>query len=573
MLWALSLAGAVHAAVPLGALSLEDDDGGCISEGETAQWTWGAITGGSGAAFTGTNGWALALGGGYLNDTRDTLTCPAIDLSGAARPVLEFAQWYDLQAGDSAWIEVDGRAGWTAVTPVYASAGAWSGASSGWVETAVDLTGLGSPLAVRWVFEADTAGVGGGWFVDDVAYWDGDPIAPSIESVEVLEDTEAILEDRVVHATVREDVALQSVELRYVCDGGETVSVPMTGADEAWEGVIPGQVTDTTVAYQVWASDGENEAVSVETSFRYYLAAPLDLRLDAERPVGQTVPLVWTAPESVQEVTGYRLYRDGVQIDEVATTSADAAVTGGLDTFTVRATYSLGEGDASESLEILGAVPSVTDLTPAEGWPGDHMRSVLTGQYLLLTDGEVEVTLGEGILVALTVYDVDCAELDLQIDSEAEPGERALVVRSPSGEVTVADAFTVLDGEDRPRLLGDALTARQGEQITLELHYLGEMATTSPTVDLGPDVVIDNAAAAAGVVTVTCTISGNAPLGDRDVVVDDGVRYFEGSTFTVLNGTTQATGCGVGVGGGWKAMLLALAWMGTRARGGGRRDS
>ena len=545
MLWlALLLApGQAGAAVLLGGLDFAAGDGSCVSEGETAQWSWGAITGGPGSGFDGANGWALNLGGGYLNDTVDTLTCSGIDLSGATRPVLVFHQWFDLDLGDTASIQVDDGSGWQTLTPVYMSAPEWSGYSGGWVATYVELEAFAAPFALRWVFTADASGVGAGWFLGSPSWWDGDAIAPDIESVDQLTDTEDVNLPQTVNAQVRDDTALVDVLLRYSLDGGAPVDVQMTGSGDGYSASIPGQRADTTVVYQVVARDAENESVSDAVTFRFYLPAPQDLHLDAERAIGHTVPLAWSAPGSTHLVSGYRVYRDGDLVAESSGPSAEAPVTGGLDTFTVTAVYGDGQGDASEPLDLVAAVPTVIGLDPDEGWPGDHVRLQLTGEYLLLADGDVTASLGDGVSVSVEVRDVDSAVLDVEIDDGALAGPRDLTLSTASGETVGAMAFTVLDGADRPRLVAEDITLHQGEEATVTFSYVGEMATSTPGVDMGEDIVVQSVSASAGTVSVTCAVSGAAALGDRTVVVDDGVRLFDGVTLTVLNSTTQGTGC------------------------------
>lgn len=549
--------GRALAAVPLGGLDFQADGAGCLSEGETAQWTWGAVGGGPGAGFDGSNAWALSLGGGYLNDTVDTLTCSGIDISGAARPVLAFPQWFDLDLGDTASVQADDGSGWQTLMPLYMSDAAWTGASGGWVTTYVDLGGLGSPLAIRWVFAADTSGVGAGWFLGSPTWWDGDAVAPEIASVDRLEDTEDVNVPRTVTSTVRDDTALVEVLLRYAVDGGASVDVPMTAEGDTFRAELPGERADTTVAYQVVARDAENESVSDPVSFRFYLPAPKNLELDADRAIGQAVPLTWDPPGSTHLVSGYRLYRDGELVAEADGPPVDAPVTGGVDVFTVTAVYGDGQGDASDPLEVVAAVPEVTGLDPSEAWPGDHVRLELTGSYLLLADGQVTASLGDGVAVTVQVRDVDSAVLDVEVDAAAAPGPRDLVLQTPSGETVQAMAFTVLDGADRPRLVAEDITLRQGEVATVTFAYVGEMATSTPAVDLGDDIVVESVTAVDGTVTVSCAVSGAAALGERALVVDDGVRLFDGVTVTVLNATTQGTGCASAPAPG--ALALALA--------------
>lgn len=556
------------AAVPLAGWEFEDDDAGCIAEGETAQWEWGEVTGGPGAAFSGARAWALSLDGGYLNDTVDTLTCPTVDLSAAHRPVVQFEQWFDFVAGDSGYIEVDDGSGWRAVSPVYATGPDILGESGGWVTASVDLSGALGPVALRWVAVADASGVGGGWFIDDVRWWDGDPIAPQIDNLEVLGDTDAVNVARTVTATVRDDVELTSVVLRYVVDGGPAQEVVMVADGDVWTGGLPGEQPDTTVAYQVLARDGENETVSAAVSFRYFLQAPDNLHLDTDRAVGHTLPLAWEPPFSGHIVEGYRVYRDGQLVAEATTNSADVPVTGGTDSFTVTAVYGEGEGDPSSPLELTASIPIVTGLSPDEGWPGDHLHVGLTGAYLLLTDGLVTATLGEGISVGVSIRDVDAAVLDVQIAGDAVPGERDLVLETPSGETTAPGAFMVLDGDQRPRLDEAELVVWQGDTTTLDMTYVGDMATTEPSVDLGSDIVIDSATAENGGLTVKCVVSGDAAIGDRAVTVDDGVRIFDGATLTVRNSSPQGTGkgCASVPSGGLVAAVAAGAMLLARQR-------
>ena len=535
--------GVAQAATPLVELGFDGDDGGCVAGGETAQWMWGAVSGGPGAGYTGPNAWALNLGGGYLNDTTDTLTCPAVNLSGAARPVLQFAQWYALDSGDTAHLEVDDGSGWQALTPIYASEPSWTSTSDGWIHTAFDLSGLSNPLTARWVFAADAAGTADGWFVDDVVFWDGDPVAPRIDWVDVLADTEGIGEASVVTAMVRDDVALAAVSLRYAIGTEQPVIVPMTHVEGVYRGEIPGQAPDTWVVYAVVALDASNTTVSDPVAFRYYLAAPRNLRLDADRAVGHTVPLRWDAPDTTQVVSGYRIFRGDALVATSLSTAADVEVTGGTDTFTVRAVYGLDQGDASQPVSLTASIPQVTSITPASAWAGDHVRLNLSGAYLLLTEGEVSASLGEGTTVSVRVRDVDAAVLDVAIDASAPAGARDLTLLTPSGETVAPAVFEVIAGSERPQLLPAELRARQGQASHAEIAYVGAMARPDPTIDLGADVVVGAVRAEDGVLVVDFTVAGDAAVGSRAVTVDDGVRVYDGVTLQIDDAQLQATGC------------------------------
>lgn len=535
--------GMARAATPLVELGLDVDDGGCVAGGETAQWAWGAVRGGPGAGYSGSNAWALNLGGGYLNDTTDTLTCPTVNLSGATRPVLQFAQWFALDVGDRGYVEVDDGSGWRSLTPIYASEPYWSSSSGGWVQTAYDLSGLGSVLTVRWVFAADASGIADGWFIDDVVYWDGDPVAPRIDRMDVLADTESIGVPSLVTASVRDDLALTGVSLQYAVGAGLPVILPMAQVEGVYQAEIPGQAPDTSVVYAVIALDASNTTVSVPVTFRYYLAAPGNLRLDADRAVGHTVPLRWDAPETSQVVTGYRVFRGDTAVASPLSTAADVAVTGDADTFTVRALYGLEQGDASAPLSLTASVPQITSISPALAWAGDHVRVDVYGEYLLLAEGKVSASLGEGTTVLTSVRDVDAAVLDVAIDAAALPGQRDLTLITPSGETVAAAAFEILDGADRPQLVPAEFSASQGEAGQIPIAYLGALARPEPTVDLGADIVVGAVLADSGTLTVYFTVSGDAAIGSRAVIVDDGVRIYDGVTLHIEDAQLQATGC------------------------------
>ncbi len=562
---------AAHAATLLSGTDFEADDGGCVAGGETAQWAWGAVTGGSGSAFDGSKAWALNLAGGYLNDATDTLSCPAVDVTGAVRPVIQFEEWYDLDVGDYGSLEIGDGTTWSPVAAVYTGPETtFTGSSGGWRAASVDLTGWTGPVALRWVMAADVSGVGGGWFVDDLTYWDGDPVAPAILALTSLGDTDAVDVAREVDATVRDDVALQSVTLRYALDSADPVDVPMSHASgDGYTAEIPGEGPGTTVTWEVLATDGTNVTTSSPQTFRYFLEAPTNLRLDEPRAIGPTVPLTWDPPTTPHVVDGYQVSEGGVVVARSTRTGAQVPVTGGDDVFTVAAVYGEGAGDASEPLTVTASIPAVNGLTPAEGWPGDHLHVALTGVSLLMVEGAVTATLGDGVSVGVSVRDVDNAVLDVQIADAAAPGARDLVLTTSVGNTTVAGAFTVLDGTDRPQLVAADLTVRQGEKARLAIGYVGTMATTSPTVALGDGIVVDAVSVGAGTLQVDVTVAGDAALGDRTVTVDDGVRVFGGVTLTVKNSTTQGTGhtCSTAPGDAGVGLGILAAVLAFRRRG------
>jgi len=576
----LLVAGAL--ATTLVSWDLDSSDGGFVASGEAGQWAWGEVTNGPESGYTGTAAWATGLTADYLNDTTDYLEIPLPDLSAASRPALSFAHWYEIAAGDVAWVEVDAGNGWVRYAPTYGypSEGGWTGSSGGWGRVGVDLRGLGPTPRLRLGFLADAAGVGAGWFVDDVSVSDGDVTPPRLDGLTRWVDTQDVDGPYVVQVWVEDDVAVVEVDLRWSVDGGPEVVSRMSLSEGTWSAEIPGQAPDTVVAYRVSANDGLNEAMEPALGtidFRVYLPAPTGLRGPGSRVVGSTVTLEWTAPDAEREVQGYRVYRGELVVADVETTWAEVAVTGGGDdVYTVRAVYDVGEGDASEPVEIDAAVPSLGAPTPAEGFPGERLRLALRGEYLLMVQGQVGVELGEGIeVVAVDVRDVDRAWVDIEIAAAAGVGPRALRVQSGSGEVELAEAFAVRDPADRPRLASVTPDrVRQGEVVELEVELVGGLAA-DPVVDLGEGVVIEAVERIdADTVRVRVAVAPGAPVGPHPLTLDDGVRRYEGVEVEVrdvaltVGGTCRTASAAAGAPAGLLAALLLLA-----RRRSGRRTS
>lgn len=574
LLAALALAGELHR------WDLDADDGGFQSYGETAQWAWGPVAAGPGAGWDGANAWAVGLSGPYLNDTVDYLELPSFDLSGAASPVLTFRHWYALAAGDAGWVEVDVGGGWTAVQPIYGypTAQGWSGESEGWTLGAIDLAGFGTSPSVRLAFRADAAGVDDGWYVDAVGIYDGDVVPPKVAALDALPDTEDLDGPYLVGAAVSDDVAVASVSLRWSVDGGVEITTAMAPAGpDRWEGVIPGQAPGSVVSYRVAASDGQNQAdhpVGDPLSFRVYLAAPEGLTAPEGRWVGTTVPLAWSAPDSRHPVLGYAVYRGTERVAETTASAADAPVTGGADVFTVRAVYEAGEGDPSEAVTVTAAMPTVDPLSPADGYPGDRLRVTVTGDYLLLADGEVEVSLGEGVTVErVDVREVDRAYVELAIAADAAAGPRDLTLAGPAGTLTVPGAFAVRADSDRPRLL--ALTPAavpQGSGRTVTVSLVGPVQG-EPVADLGEGVVVEALRVVdAETVELDVVVGWDAPLGQHALTLDDGVRIFGGVALEVEDvAIDPGRGCASVPGAPGLAGLLVAAGLARRRRGGAPR--
>ena len=390
----LALLATAHASEAVVAWDLEQDDGGFVPGGDLLQWKWGRVLAGPGSGYDGENAWGIGLGGPYLNDAVEYLEIPVPDLSSVAAPSLHFMHWYALGAGDTGAVEVDGGGGWVTVDPVYGYPDhvAWSGSSGGWVPVTVNLDGLGPSPRVRLVFSADTSGVGTGWFVDQVGIWDGDITAPRVSALDELADTEDLDGPYAVAAQVDDDSGVAGVDLFWSVGGTES-SAPMTNdGPGSYEGTIPGQAPDTVVEYWVVATDGANEArapVASALDFRVYLPAPTGLIGPGGRVVATSAILSWTAPVSIHPVLGYEVFVGDTTVAAAAGTSAEVALTGTDDTFTVRALYAAGLGDPSDPLTVDAVIPAIVSLAPAEAFAGDHLRVELAGDYMLLVEGGV----------------------------------------------------------------------------------------------------------------------------------------------------------------------------------------
>lgn len=567
-------------ASPLAYYDFEGSDGGLVdvyAGSDIPQWAWGPVRNGPDGGVDGRNAWATGLDADYLNDSTNCLTVPVPSLVGAAHPTLTFSQWYAIADGDAAALLVDDGSGWTVATPVYGypTAAGWSGEAESWALVGFDLSPYGpSPqVCLRFTANGDGA-VDDGWFVDNLGIWDGDVVPPRVGDLPPLPDTEDLHGPYAIVAEVEDDVAVTGATVHWLAGGGAEQSAAMTdlGGGE-WAASLPGQPPDTQVDYWVVASDGVNETRSPATgaaSFRVYLPAPTDLDGPDGRVVATTASLSWSPPVSTHAVTGYALYRNDAYLRDVDHPPADVPLTGGLDTFYVRALYAEGTGDPSESITVDGVLPVIESLSPAEGFRGDVLRLTVTGENLLLTDDRVQASFGDGVSVTgVEVRDVDLAVLSVEVADDADAGAYDLSLTTPVGTLVAPSAFSVRDDADRPRLTSVTPTeAHQGDTVSLTVAYVGTLLGT-PTVDAGDGVVVGDVVvdAAAQTVSLSAAVATNAPLGEHAVTLDDGTRLYTGASFEVLDvAIDPGKQCGLGVGGGSGALVLAGALAALRRR-------
>ena len=552
---------------------MESDDGGF--RGATVQWAYGELGGGPGpeAAHSGSYGWATVPDGLYLNDFPDFLTAPAVDLGGYQRPVLRWWQWLELAAGDSAQIEVfDGDSGeWLLAEPIYGYGGeeGFDGGDPAWREVYVDLSGLGDLSELRLAFYSDDQVQAAGWYVDDFALADGDVVPPLLSELTVLGDSQDVAGPYPVSVRAADDVAVQDVLLYYRAgDAGYAAAAMSEDGEGLWSAAIPGQAPDTSVAYYVEASDGSNLALlpaDAPLEFRVYLPAPTDLSGPEGRLVAREATLSWTPPGGEQAVEGYTVWRGEEAVAEVAEPLASVALDPEDNTYTVSASFLIDglryEGDRSEALALEVAWPEVLGLAPDYAYQGDSARVAISGANLLMVQGDLSLELGEGISVsALEVRDVDYAVATLAIDEGAAIGARDLRLVSGALELVVPGIFEVLDGAERPQLISvEPDTLEQGESGELIIATAGELGEDI-SVDLGEGVVVESVQREGDTLRVAAVVEPSAALGDRAVIVDDGLRILSGPTLSIEDRliSTEKTCSAAGGGGGWLLWVLGL---------------
>jgi len=569
--------GPASAAEAVGTYALDADDGG-FTAANGFQWEWGAPAGqGPGGAFLGDGAWATKLETLYSNEIPDALRFPELDLTGIDRPMVSWWQWVEVDDGDEARLERwdPDAAEWAVGAAVYGDAAPFESAPE-WREVFVDLAGAADLSDLRLTFAPNNSIQAPGWYVDEFTVWDGDAAPPGLSDLTLLDDTQDIAGPYAVSVTAVDDAALSEVLLSYQIDGGEVVSLVMTdGGGGRYEAMIPGQPPDTRISYSVFASDGENTASAPRLSlhtFRVYLPAPEGLSGPDGRVLGQTAALSWTAPEADHPVDSYQVWRGDALVADVADVTAEIPTSSGDNTYTVLAVYdvdgALWEGDVSEPLTLDVAYSEITGVSPASAYQGDSARVVITGQNLLLVDGEVGLDFGAGVTPAeVAVADVDTAVVTVDVAVDAEVGARDIVLSSGDVDLTVSGGFTVLDGADRPRLVSvQPDSIRQGEEVELLITTAGAIGDTL-TLSAGAGIVVESVERSSDTtLTARVVVDPSAGLGDRDLIADDGLRLLTGASVAVETRIiTVDKGCGAPLTASW-LWLLSLGALVRRRR-------
>jgi len=575
----LLLAGAALATSTVVEWPLTEDDGGFSAYGETSQWQWGTVASGPQSGWAGEAAWATGLSRPYLNDTLDYLQLPSADLSGATRPVLRFYHWYEIDTGgDAGWVEVWDGASWSRLDPIYGypTETGYSGNSDGWRPTWFDLSGVPDSADVRLAFSADDRVALAGWYVDEVAVLDGDPVPPSVQVASSPSDTQDLDGPYVVTAEVTDDQGSATATLYWETASDAGSSAMTQGEGDLFTGDIPGVSADTVVSWWIVATDGANETTEPEgdpESFRVYLAAPTDLAGPSGRIVGTTAVVSWTAPDSPHAVLSYRVYSDGAPVTSAQGTSAEAPLTSDAPQISVSAVYAEGEGDRSDPITLSAYIPEITSVEPSSAWQGETLRVGLHGTYLLLSEDDLSLDLGDDVSVdVVEIENADHAIFTLSVGEDAALGQRDGALRTNGVTLPLPEGFEVLSGDDRPRLLSvrpDALT--QGQTTEIEIHANTALAD-AVDLDLGEGVIVESASVDGEVVTAKVAVAWDAPVGEREIHLDDGDRLLDGVDLRVRNAvTTPQRACSQGGGRpGAGLILLALgALLSRRGRASG----
>lgn len=551
------------AAIPVLVWDFTTSNGSWVSGGSPTQWMWGPVVAGPVELDV---GWGTQLGGLTLHEATSTLTSPVLDTSAMTSPTLAVDHWHDLGDGDLGVFEADVGAGWTSLEPVFGYVGGdgLRGATGTFESIAIPLP-VAPVVAVRLKLVTDDAGAGLGWYVRGASLVDGDAAAPLLEPILLPVDTQDVAGPYVFEVSAVDDVATSGVDLIV---GGERTAFVDQGGD-LWRAELPAVPPGTRIDYLIEATDGANVATwpTLGTgSFRVYLAAPTDLAAaEPGRQIGAAVPLCWTAPVTPETVLTTQWLVDGVIVGEGPGTCASVPVDAtGTREFRVRGRFDAGVGDVSEPLLLDVELASIGSVEPAEAYAGDAVRVTVTGLGLYL-DAASSISFGDGIDVVETeVVDAMTLRATLNVSSDAEVGEREVVVDTPYGEVV--GAFDVRDGAERPHILSVTPGSLvQGDEATLTVLASAPWADDIATFDDGEVVVVAPPKVDGTTLTVRVAVASRAAVGTHDLVLDDGLRLWTASVYVEEWVAPPAKNCAHGGGAPWLA-VLALAWRRQRAR-------
>jgi len=559
----LSPALIVWLAIPIFDWDLASGDGGLTPTGDTLQWSYASAP--AAGPGPGEPAWGTVPDGSYLNESDDSLGVDLPDLSSATNPHLIVDQWVAVRAGDLSVIEIDDGTGFVEVEPVggYPSADGFSGTDSTaarWENVVVPVPSVAS-ARVRLRLVSNALLADDGWYIRSLELLDGDVVPPMVSPVEEPVDTQDVLGPYDVTVDIADDGALLYVQLHHRIDGVEQPPIDMNeDSPGRYTGAIPAPPIGprSTVEWWVEASDGEQASRYPghgNASFQIFLAAPENLQADVpERFVGQAVPLAWEPPVSPNAVLDYevRAVLGSPGCDETGaapvSTSAPEAVwplSGeAISCVEVVARYDVGGGvfgEPSAPLTLGIEVPLLQSLSPERGYAGSVQWVDLVGTSLYL-DPARPPELGPGATVTQwQVLDAHHGRLQLALDANLPTGSLDLQLTGLYGEASFPEAFEVDDASDAPRILSvTPSSVTQGDDVELvvvasdpwgtEISVDGgaDVFTTAPAVrGPAPSGTPTNGTDASNTrLVVPLSISTRARLGERTILIDDGVRLW-----------------------------------------------
>ena len=183
--------------------NFEFDTVGFYSSGD---WQWGAPANGPQSAYDGEKVWGTLLNQIYSNGPGlSELVFPEIDLTGFNHAMLEFWQWYDIEAqfdGGNIKIRSDQQSEWHVIVPIegydvvidtsfgnpIAGQTGFSGESHEWIPARFNLDGyLGEQIELKFDFGVDVTESGLGWYIDLLSVSDHEAIIAVPEKLEVID--------------------------------------------------------------------------------------------------------------------------------------------------------------------------------------------------------------------------------------------------------------------------------------------------------------------------------------------------------------------------------------------------
>lgn len=217
------------------------------------------------------------------------------------------------------------------------------------------------------------------------------------------------------------------------------------------------------------------------------------------------------------------------QISVEINISRDAA--DGLRDVTV--TTSGGEAVLNDAFTVV-AVSQVTDVGPNSGRQGDTMDVVITGYHL---EDATTASFGAGadaIGIAINIIRIDGPTqitVNISINVNASPGLRDVVVVTPLGTATLADAFTV--EQAAPCILSvEPGSGRQGEILNVLIHGTNLLGIQS--VNFGNGITVNRFTPVDfTTMRVSISIATDAEPGSRDASIAN-----QSATFTLADGFT-----------------------------------